>query len=608
MKQSRMMVFALLVVVVSGSVYTLFTIVTCSYPFKVPLYQRDDPVPTRRALAKRILGVERKLKVLAGKVGMVDSTWVLELLSIAAELDPRISAEDSVEYQVNSTLISESSEGSTTTVPKKRHVCPEVYRGRQVDYQLQSNFMQLACDYVPDFKDVLSVIISTKRWEYDRIRFVVENMRKHYDVNIYILTYNTSVPQSLNIDSTYIKVFTAGQSESYAINEVVTTINTPFTLLANSLTHFSGQWSLERLVRVLDELETANVASGAYRTLNGHWNHGCLQQRMENYQLVYTRGYEHSKHECMFCDDVLGPFVVRTDFLKRVPLTESLEGIAVFHDWFLNVRLMGSLVVACPDVMFFVDTEPHMVRDEWLKIAKKWSLQYIQPFEGNTLEFSCEEAEITCNNIFKAVSSFLLPPCCRMKLRHELGYVEDCARELGVYCELQAGSLLGAVKADGVLPWDLDIDVTTDCKDEHLWFTKGMECMRRKNCRSVHVKGDYWTSTCEISTIDISCRYNVSIILPAEYRDIPTQIDVDGKFSTVKPNPGLAARNYYGYEYLKHAVHWRYSSNASSPNDDSSAQAPGTWGVCKEPGFHSCLDHFPVDGNLIFKRLNCQLN
>ncbi|XP_071548930.1 uncharacterized protein [Panulirus ornatus] len=595
-----LVIFTLLVLSMLG--YTVITtFLTASYPFNVPQMYSVNPVPIRRALARRVLKVQRQIEFMAGKEGKIDSAWALELLSIVTELDPRVVAGG---YEDNSNMTVESLD----SLPKKWPVCPEEYHGRAADDTFQHNFVQLECTNVSKFKDVLTVILSTKRWEHDRTKFVVANIRSLYDVNIFILTYEGDESLSLDIDGTFIKPFPVGTSESYAINHVAATVETPFTLIADSLTHFTEQSSLERLVRVLDSLDKVSVASGAYRNLNGHWHYGCLQHRMENYHLAYARGYEHSQHECMYCDDVLGPFVVRTEILKKVHLTDSLEGSVMYRDWFLNIRLEGSLVMACPDVMFFVDAEPIMKHDDWLKISTKWSIQYVRPYDGHEIEFSCEEVKISCVNLMKSASSFLLPPCCRAKIRQELGYLQDCAEELGVYYELSAGSLLGAVKYGGILPWDFDTDVLTDCKDQKLWLTKGMNCMTRKGCRSLLMFGNYWTSSCEYSVLDVSCRYNQTIYLPSEYRGVPTQVEFNGRMTNVKPNPGHVSRNIYGPEYLKHAVHWRYSTDSKFPKDDGSGQVPGIWSFCKEPGFHSCLDHFPVDGNLGFKRFSYQLH
>lgn len=134
------------------------TVISSAYPFKVPLYQTVDPVPTRRAFAKRILLIQREIEALAGKNATIDSVWAMELLAIAADLDSRITKE--FNEDLNSTYETQPSEISTNILPKKRHVCPEVYRGRSSDNSLQNNFIQLKCDFVPEFKDVITIIVS----------------------------------------------------------------------------------------------------------------------------------------------------------------------------------------------------------------------------------------------------------------------------------------------------------------------------------------------------------------------------------------------------------------------------------------------------------------
>lgn len=503
-----------------------------------------------------------------------------ELRAIARELDPRVTIE--------------SSKAAATS---RNSVCQEMYRG-QVDPTYHHNFIQVQCSNVPPFKEVLTVILSTKGWNKERVRTVVENIRKYYDVDIVMLTYgsdgNLGRP---NVEGVSVQGSSADTLTSSAINKAVAKVKTPYVLLADSLTHFSGELcSLERLVRVLDHEEEAAAAAGSYRNLDGTWNHGCLQRRIENYQLAYVSGYEHSRHECMFCDDVLGPFVTRTSFLQKMPLRDDLEGPITLRDWFINVRLAGSLAVVCPDVMFFVNEAPAMARQDWLEVASKWAVQDVWPHVGERLEFSCEELKMECVNIMKMVSSFLVPPCCRKALRHELGLVQECGEELGLYVELQAGSLLGAVKTDGILPWDFDMDVLGDCKDQEVWMKKGTECMARKGCSCVHISGNYWITTCNVSFVDVSCRPDTTKSLPPEYRNIPTRVNFSGRMITVPPNPALVSRNRYGPEYLRHEVHWRYTGKDK-----------GLWNRCLAPGFHACLENYPTDGNIKFMSFARQL-
>ncbi len=54
----------------------------------------------------------------------------------------------------------------------------------------------------------------------------------------------------------------------------------------------------------------------------------------------------------------------------------------------------------------------------------------------------------------------------------------------------------------------------------------------------------------------------------------------------------------YGPGYLRHAQSWRYLELVDSFQDYRSASS--RWRLCPDPSDHSCLEHYPVDGNLLF--------
>ncbi|XP_066959720.1 uncharacterized protein [Macrobrachium rosenbergii] len=583
--------------------YNAFLYFFTAYPFNVPRNYMADPIPTRRALAREIMEVQREIEVRTEFSKEVDRSWGKRLLVVASELDPRVATSQREVKVLVSPALSRPT-GSASDLGQLRRVCPERYRGRAFDEDMKGNWETVPCQS-EKFRDVLTIVLPAKGWTAQRIQKVINIVRKYSDVDIVVLTHG-HMEESLEGASVVVKRFGLHTTESKALNSIISTVRTPYLFVGHSLVSFDEETNLERLVRVLEDNPEVGVASGAYKDTKGIWRHGCLQGTAENYELEYVRGYEHSHNECMYCDDVLGPFVVRTEFLKAVFLTETMEGPVMYRDWFLNVHLARKLVMTCPDVMFYVDSEPTLSRNDWFKIAQKWSIEHILPPEGEGIRFSCDEAQISCNNLMKSVSSFLVPPCCREIFRKELQYVQDCADEIGLHYELNAGSLLGAVKMDGMLPWDFDSDIIPDCGDKSVWMSKGRECLAKKGCTLKTVLGSYWTSTCNVSTVDLNCYENRTKKLTADYSKVPTVILFNGIATRVPLNPGRTVRNYFGEEYLKHAVHWRYSSNAIFPVDDGSGQTPGLWSNCIVPSFHSCIDHFPVDGNIKFHKSRCK--
>ncbi len=57
-------------------------------------------------------------------------------------------------------------------------------------------------------------------------------------------------------------------------------------------------------------------------------------------------------------------------------------------------------------------------------------------------------------------SGLVVPPCCLENIADAIKFVmEQCGRN-NITCELQEGTLLGAVKLNKVLPWERDADIT----------------------------------------------------------------------------------------------------------------------------------------------------
>ena len=77
----------------------------------------------------------------------------------------------------------------------------------------------------------------------------------------------------------------------------------------------------------------------------------------------------------------------------------------------------------------------------------------------------------------------------------------------------------------------------------------------------------------------------------------PTKILLDGQWVGAPRNPGLHARNRYGYDIYAHAQHWMdVHSKNSGVNYATRRFIP-----CNEKGRHECLDDFNADGSLQFK-------
>ncbi|XP_037793399.1 uncharacterized protein LOC119588827 [Penaeus monodon] len=562
----------------------------------------------RRRLAKTLADLQRQISRLAGRRAVVDAKWSLVLRGLVQELDPHASSSSNVSWDFSARLPSSpppSSASSPAPTPLRgRHVCPEVYLGRRYDHPYNQHGMETTnCTGVAPFRSVLTVLLPARSWASEDLGFIVARIRTLYDIPIVAIRAERPSEDQRDAGVRYLSA-PANASDADLLNEAVKLVETPFVLLAESLAHFSNQSSLERLVRVLDDLDHVQVAGGAARDTQGHWSHGCLQQHMANYQAKYTMGYYHSKYECMYCDDLLTPFVTRTKLLHSLAFSAGLSGQAVYRDWFAKVRGAGHLAVLCPDVMFFVGGHVNMTADDWLPVARRWVLQKVTSFSGETFLFPCEDVGIKCTNIKAITKWYLLPPCCLDVAMEDVRVLVDFAEREGLEYELQAGSVLGALKFGSYLPWDMDHDVYVECKHFKKWTQKFGAIVKGRNCTpKVKYKNVFLKIICPSFTMDIFCRDALSRkFLPKEYADTPTSILYGGHWTKVTANPGLFARNSIGLEVLKHVQHSSHILNAQKRRGTSAAPVgrPGTWLRCKTPNHHACLDRFPADGNLPF--------
>ena len=523
------------------------------------------------------------------------------------ELDPRYQENQNSTWDYSAVLpnIAASKKTMQNTT---RNVCPEVYFYQKTgDLLRQRNMRTKTCTYVPPFKTVLTAILPVMSWTSKSIKFVVDQIRLFYDIPIVLIVEENQLDESttLNLFSANVTLHLSNSDKSFGttLNKAVELYaNTPFVGIFENLAHFNNQSSLQRLIRVLDDLEHVAAASGASRDPGGHWIHGCLQQKESNYRAGYEIGYYYSKYECMYCDDVLSPFIAKTSVLKTIKFDKKLKRPIIYRDWFIRLRKSGQLAIMCPDVMFYVTKHLNITKKDWIPFARKWSFVEIKSYNDKHFSFTCENVGITCKHTFKNVKSYLLPPCCIDRFIKLLRVFTNYGDKHKLEYELQAGSNLGAVKFGTYLPWDFDMDILVVCEDLSRWHLMKSVASQHKCKLAIGKPHSYFTVRCPISFIEFYCKSTTSSkYLPEIYRSNATKIKYDGKWIKVPSNPGLNARNAMGLENLRHAPHWRHLKSSSLGKAKGGYLNPGRWNnPCDKPNFHSCLDRYSADGNLNF--------
>ncbi len=199
-----------------------------------------------------------------------------------------------------------------------------------------------------------------------------------------------------------------------------------------------------------------------------------------------------------------------------------------------------------------------------------------------------------------------MSPCCLKYLAEDVLFVMRTLRERGIACELQEGSLLGAVKLGQVLPWERDADLAFLSANfsaivrlkgyfrEHGYSLTETDPVRRTPEGSlaggtVRLQGSRWP-------IELWGQHTLHAGILMHADQTGTKVLLHGEAVEAPRNPGLVVRNRYGREVFQHAQHWMSLGlqNSWAP------YRPGFFTRCTQPGHHDCLDQYAADGNLQF--------
>lgn len=391
-------------------------------------------------------------------------------------------------------------------------------------------------------------------------------------------------------------------------NALVSNVTTAVVLIGKDLIFFDMDAQLEMSLESLQSLGVP-IVGGAYRYTNGHWYIGCQQSAMRNYSLVYASGYDKSKSSCVYCDHIDGPFMAYTDLIVKIPFSEVLNNHTLYNDYFLSVSLRGYESIICPNSMFHLkDRKDTFAVQSWIDFANKWRFDHIV-IDSVKIQIPCAEQTFKCsgsrlNDLREGIG---LPPCCLQELADQIKFLMTVSEQHGIISAVAAGNLLGALKFNGILPWELDADIFFDntgnasysvIKSIESFFNNAgygiIEQALKSKAFNLYKKGSSWT----VEWYGGLHRRNHT---PPYYKNLgiePTKINLDGSWLRTFANPALTSWLDYKPEIFRHSQHNRVH------NIRYNAQyKPRDWLECKKPapGRHNCLEQYPTDGNLPFR-------
>ena len=310
----------------------------------VILYQRHQL--ERAANSNQALRVE---SVIAGKE-IADVAAKLKKLHEQKMLDQNTAAVGKLTLQLDGSAVLLGAEPAWSFQPGD--VCPEVYLGNQFWPYQYNNWGVEECAYGKSVDKLVTLVFRGESRE--QIERVTRSLWNNYP--------GVRVIVESDLDIGMKGVHRVGKGKSMA--DIAAQVDTKYVLIGKDLDYVSNWTNLDRGVRLLSEGGLSVVAvGGAVRNSSGHWHVDCHQVEMRYYRLEIRPGYQHQFKDCMVCDFVDGPVMMKTDTMRNidpdVPRALSIVDLALKR---------AGLMLACPDLLFFTKSS---IGRETLKVYIK---------------------------------------------------------------------------------------------------------------------------------------------------------------------------------------------------------------------------------------------
>ncbi|KAG7171360.1 Fukutin-related protein-like 3, partial [Homarus americanus] len=305
----------------------------------------------------------------------------------------------------------------------------------------------------------VSVVVTGKEHAVDGL---LDSLGRIYPgITVHLVTITPPSQRSNHQIRLIVHKVETNTTNGVAFTEVLRHITTPYVLIASGMASITPLSKLERLVWAAEHLGVWAVGGGV-ETPSGRWRTGCLTSSYAHYQASWTRGRLGIAGECLICQGLEGPFLAMTTALRHLGWDTKLPREVLELDLFLRAaHSLNMMAASCPKSLFTIDSELEPPsRPALLSLARHHSVYSLQAAGGVLVTFSCSEVGASCGD-----TKLALPPCCRQELASLVRFLMDTCEAHGLLCELQEGTLLGAVKLEGVMPWERDADITFHTKN-----------------------------------------------------------------------------------------------------------------------------------------------
>ncbi|KAK4289559.1 hypothetical protein Pmani_037482 [Petrolisthes manimaculis] len=237
------------------------------------------------------------------------------------------------------------------------------------------------------------------------------------------------------------------------LTRILQQVTTRYVVVAAGAVTLGG---LEKLVWAVEHLGVW-AAGGMVQSEWGEQRSSCLSSRYAYYEAAWKRQQLGTAGGCQLCHALEGPFLALTVALRHLGWNNDMGTDVGQLELFLRAAHKHHMLAAvCPTSLSTLASLPKPAsRANLLNLARRHDLYSMQVPGRTKVTFSCSELSVICSG-----GGVALPPCCRKDLAALIRFTMDTCEAHGLLCELQEGSLLGAVKTEGVLAWERDADIT----------------------------------------------------------------------------------------------------------------------------------------------------
>ena len=178
-----------------------------------------------------------------------------------------------------------------------------------------------------EIQDLVTFVVDMEKHSQDQTAVAMEILHSLPAVfpGVQILVYSpVKLDDAIGKDIIEIPLKGTDRKTKTGLQALIERVKTPYTFVLRDAVAIDKTVNVRRMLYTLVKLNVSAVGTATKGEQTGHWSTGCLQLAYRKYVLVYKEGYRHSENSCLFCDDLLGPFLAKTEMLRETTISTQV--------------------------------------------------------------------------------------------------------------------------------------------------------------------------------------------------------------------------------------------------------------------------------------------